>query len=164
MVDDPSAYVDVLRADPKLHRKAETALKARLKVWDEARELARKAKGTNISVPEPGAHSGRHAGRRRAATLVQDHRRPGAVGEHHQRDGAAGGARRDLAELAARLRRWDGGVLGLRRKSHGELLRDALCLEFTREGRASEAGFTEIIFTGAINVVCIQLIFGSARG
>src|SRR5216683_5955490 len=28
MVDDPSAYVDVLRADPKLHRKAETALKA----------------------------------------------------------------------------------------------------------------------------------------
>ena len=44
MVDDPSAYVDVLRADPKLHRKAETALKARLKVWEEACELARKAK------------------------------------------------------------------------------------------------------------------------
>ncbi|MDP1647848.1 MAG: DUF1156 domain-containing protein [Rubrivivax sp.] len=54
MVDDPSAYVDVLRADPKLHRKAEAALKARLKVWEEARELARKAKGTNLSVPEPG--------------------------------------------------------------------------------------------------------------
>jgi putative DNA methylase len=54
MVDDPSAYVDVLRADPKLHRKAETALKARLKVWEEARELARKAKGTTLSVPEPG--------------------------------------------------------------------------------------------------------------
>jgi putative DNA methylase len=54
MVDDPSAYVDVLRADPKLHRKAETALKARLKLWEEARALAKKAKGTSLSVPEPG--------------------------------------------------------------------------------------------------------------
>jgi len=54
MVDDPSAYVDTLRADPKLKRKAETALKARLKVWEEARALAEKAKGTNLSVPEPG--------------------------------------------------------------------------------------------------------------
>lgn len=54
MVDDPSAYVDTLRADPKLKRKAETALKARLKLWEEARELARKAKGTNLVVPEPG--------------------------------------------------------------------------------------------------------------
>jgi putative DNA methylase len=54
MVDDPSAYVDVLRADPKLHRKAETALKARLKLWEEARTLAEKAKGTGLTVPEPG--------------------------------------------------------------------------------------------------------------
>lgn len=54
MVDDPSAYVDTLRADPKLRRQAETALKARLKVWEEARALAEKAKGTNLSVPEPG--------------------------------------------------------------------------------------------------------------
>jgi putative DNA methylase len=54
MVDDPSAYVDTLRADPKLKRKAETALKARLKVWEEARALADKAKGTNLSIPEPG--------------------------------------------------------------------------------------------------------------
>ena len=54
MVDDPSAYVDVLRADPKLHRKAEAALKARLKVWEAAQALAEKAKGTNLSVPEPG--------------------------------------------------------------------------------------------------------------
>src|SRR5437867_10537220 len=44
MVDDPSAYVDVLRADPKLRRKAETALKARLKLWEEARALAKKTK------------------------------------------------------------------------------------------------------------------------
>ena len=54
MVDDPSTYVDVLRADQKLHRKAESALKARMKLWEEARELARKAKGTTLSVPEPG--------------------------------------------------------------------------------------------------------------
>ena len=107
MVDDPSAYVDVLRADPKLHRKAETALKARLKLWEEARALAERAKGTGLSVPEPGpaptldemlADHG-------APAALPHHRRPGAVGEHHQRDGAAGGARRDLAELAAGLRR-----------------------------------------------------------
>jgi putative DNA methylase len=54
MVDDPSAYVDTLRADPKLKRKAETALNARMRLWEQARELARKAKGTNIAVPEPG--------------------------------------------------------------------------------------------------------------
>ena len=54
MVDDPSAYVDTLRADPKLKRRAETALKARLKLWEEARELARRAEGTNLTVPEPG--------------------------------------------------------------------------------------------------------------
>lgn len=54
MVDDPSAYVGTLRADPKLKRKAETALKARMKLWKEASELARKAEGTNLTVPEPG--------------------------------------------------------------------------------------------------------------
>ncbi len=54
MVDDPSAYVDTLRADPKLKRKAETALKARLKLWEAARELAAKTKGTHLAVPEPG--------------------------------------------------------------------------------------------------------------
>jgi putative DNA methylase len=54
MVDDPSAYVDVLRADPKLKRKAETVLKARLKLWEEARTLADKAEGTGMPVPEPG--------------------------------------------------------------------------------------------------------------
>lgn len=36
MVDDPSAYVDVLRGDAKLRRKAEAVLKARKKVWGEA--------------------------------------------------------------------------------------------------------------------------------
>ena len=54
MVDDPSAYVEVLRADPKLRRKAETALKARLKLWEEARALAEKAEGSGLPVLEPG--------------------------------------------------------------------------------------------------------------
>ena len=54
MVDDPSGYVDVLRGDPKLRRKAESVLKARLKVWKEARALAKKAEGTGLKVPEPG--------------------------------------------------------------------------------------------------------------
>jgi putative DNA methylase len=54
MVDDPSAYVDTLREDPKLRRKAESALKARLRLWEEARDLAVKAKGTNLAVPELG--------------------------------------------------------------------------------------------------------------
>src|SRR5438105_7369899 len=54
MVDDPSAYVDVLRADPKLRRKAEAILKARLKLWQEARTLAEKAKEAGLQAPEPG--------------------------------------------------------------------------------------------------------------
>jgi len=54
MVDDPSAYVDTLRADPKLRRKAEAALRARLKLWEEARAFTARAKGTNLSMPEPG--------------------------------------------------------------------------------------------------------------
>jgi len=54
MVDDPSAYVDVLRGDSKLRRKGETLLRARRKVWEEARALADKAKGSGVTVPEPG--------------------------------------------------------------------------------------------------------------
>ena len=54
MVDDPSAYVDVLRADPKLRRKAEGVLKARLKLWEEARAIANRSKGSGLPVPEPG--------------------------------------------------------------------------------------------------------------
>lgn len=54
MVDDPSEYVDVLKADPKLRRKAESALKARLKLWEEAQALAQKADGTGLNVPAPG--------------------------------------------------------------------------------------------------------------
>jgi putative DNA methylase len=54
MVDDPSEYVDTLRQDPKLKRKGETALKARLKLWEEAKSLHDKAAGTTADVPEPG--------------------------------------------------------------------------------------------------------------
>lgn len=54
MVDDPSAYVDVLRSEPRLRRKAESVLKARMKEWEEACALARKVEGTGTPVPEPG--------------------------------------------------------------------------------------------------------------
>jgi putative DNA methylase len=54
MVDDPSGYVDVLRADTKLKRAAEAALKVRLKLWEEAKSLAEKTKGTTAPAPEPG--------------------------------------------------------------------------------------------------------------
>src|SRR2546426_2288232 len=57
MVDDPSAYLDVLRADPKLRRKAESVLKARLKLWEEARILAEKSKGSGLSVPAAGSRA-----------------------------------------------------------------------------------------------------------
>jgi putative DNA methylase len=54
MVDDPSTYLDVLRGDAKLVRKAETLLRSRLKIWEEARAIADQAKGTSLSAPESG--------------------------------------------------------------------------------------------------------------
>ena len=54
MVDDPSTYIDVLRQDPKLRRMAESLLKQKLKVWEEARALAKRVEGTRIQVLEPG--------------------------------------------------------------------------------------------------------------
>ena len=52
-----------------------------------------------------GADAGGGGGGAGARAPVQAHRRPRAVGEHHQRRGAGAGADRDLAELAAYLRR-----------------------------------------------------------
>jgi putative DNA methylase len=54
MVDDPSTYVDVLLADSKLRRKAESVLRARQKVWEEAVATAEKAASAHISAPAPG--------------------------------------------------------------------------------------------------------------
>lgn len=54
MVDDPSCYVETLRSDRKLLRKAEALLKARHKRWQEATSLMAKAKAAGISAPEPG--------------------------------------------------------------------------------------------------------------
>ncbi len=54
MVDDPSTYVDTLKSDPKLRRKAEGVLKARHKRWEEATEVLEKAKTAGISAPEAG--------------------------------------------------------------------------------------------------------------
>ncbi|MBL9159973.1 MAG: DUF1156 domain-containing protein [Verrucomicrobiales bacterium] len=51
MVDDPSEYVDVLRSDPKLKRKADAALKARLAKWKEAEAYSRQMGG---DAPAPG--------------------------------------------------------------------------------------------------------------
>lgn len=54
MVDDPSAYVDLLRENPKLRRKAESLLKARLKVWNEAKRFAELAARAKTTAPPPG--------------------------------------------------------------------------------------------------------------
>jgi putative DNA methylase len=54
MVDDPSTYVADLGSDAKLIRKAESVLKARLKLWEDARTLAEKAKEAGLPVTEPG--------------------------------------------------------------------------------------------------------------
>jgi putative DNA methylase len=54
MVDDPSVYVETLLADPERRRKAESVLQERLKLWEEASELARQADGTDSAMPEPG--------------------------------------------------------------------------------------------------------------
>src|SRR5947209_6087452 len=54
IVDDPSAYVDVLLSDAKLRRRAESVLKARRKVWEEAVVTSEKAERANISAPAPG--------------------------------------------------------------------------------------------------------------
>jgi putative DNA methylase len=54
MVDDPSEYVDVLRQDAKLRRKAETLLKSRQTVWAEAKRFADLATKANTPAPAPG--------------------------------------------------------------------------------------------------------------
>ena len=54
MVDDPSTYVDTLRSDPKLLRKAESTLKSRRKLWEQARETFEKAEAAGIAAPNPG--------------------------------------------------------------------------------------------------------------
>jgi putative DNA methylase len=77
MVDDPSTYVSTLRSDPKLKRKAESVLKERLKLWHEACDLARKAEGTNLDVPEPGPEPTLDAiladlGRQRLFAIIED--------------------------------------------------------------------------------------------
>lgn len=54
MVDDPSEYVDTLKSDPKLLRRAEAELKKRHKVWEEATDALAKAEAAGIDAPEPG--------------------------------------------------------------------------------------------------------------
>ena len=54
MVDDPSTYVGTLLAQPNLKRKAESTLKARTKLWEEATALAKKAREAGMEAPDPG--------------------------------------------------------------------------------------------------------------
>ena len=55
MVDDPSAYVDVLRADPKLHRQGGERAQGPSEAWEEARDpRRRRPEGSGLPVPEPG--------------------------------------------------------------------------------------------------------------
>jgi len=54
MVDDPSAYVDELKGDAKLKRRAESILKARHKIWQEATAVLEKATAAGIAAPPPG--------------------------------------------------------------------------------------------------------------
>jgi putative DNA methylase len=54
LVDDPSEYVDVLLSDTAKRRKAESVLKARRKVWAEARATAEKAESAGLTAPTPG--------------------------------------------------------------------------------------------------------------
>ena len=99
MVDDPNEYVDVLLSDPKMRRAAKRRLRQR-QVEFESRPAAAEEGGRGL-----GADAGGGGGRAGARAPVQAHRRTRAVGEHHQRRGAEAGADRDLAELAAHLRR-----------------------------------------------------------
>jgi putative DNA methylase len=52
MVDDPSAYVDPLKSDPKLRRRAEAIWKERKKKWDETAKYAERM-GEKVSSPDP---------------------------------------------------------------------------------------------------------------
>ena len=54
MVDDPSEYVDVLRGDAKLLRRAEKELKVKHQIWKEATALREKADRAGIEAPAPG--------------------------------------------------------------------------------------------------------------
>lgn len=54
MVDDPSEYVDVLKGDAKLLRRAQKDQKEKHRLWTLACELKQKADAAGISAPEPG--------------------------------------------------------------------------------------------------------------
>jgi putative DNA methylase len=54
MVDDPSTYVDVLRTNQGLKRKAEGQLKKKLKAWEEIKKNYDLATEAGVTAPEPG--------------------------------------------------------------------------------------------------------------
>lgn len=54
MVDDPSEYVDTLKSDPKLLKRADSELKKRHRVWEEATTELMRAESAGVSAPPPG--------------------------------------------------------------------------------------------------------------
>src|SRR5882724_6228590 len=56
MVDDPSAYVDVLLGDPTTRRSAQRELKKRQDLWEKRKATFEGATGKEaVAVPEPGS-------------------------------------------------------------------------------------------------------------
>ena len=69
MVADPATYLDVVRADPVLNRKAEVDLKTRLQLHEEARALAAAHGAADLRLIEGAGHHLRHDPRAIAVLL-----------------------------------------------------------------------------------------------
>lgn len=54
MVDDPSTYLDILRSDNNLRRKAESVLKVRKKIWDEMKRVSDFVVKSDTPASAPG--------------------------------------------------------------------------------------------------------------
>ena len=82
MVDDPSTYVDQLRNNKQLMRKAKSLLKTRHKAWKKAKETALLAASHNISAPDPGPEPTSIKFWRSWNGSAQDYRRSCKVGKY----------------------------------------------------------------------------------
>ena len=104
MVDDPSAYVDVLRADPKLRRQGGERAQGPAEAVGGGRDARREGQGTGLAVPEPGPEPTlddmlADQERQRLFRIIEDL----VLWENTTNETVLqAGARRDLAELAAR--------------------------------------------------------------
>ena len=108
MVDDPSTYVDTLLRDPATQRAATRELKTRRELWERRKteyEEAQRAGDTEVKEPGPEPTLEDCAAdleRQRLFRIIEDL----VLWENTTNEAGAGaGARGDLAELAAGLRR-----------------------------------------------------------